>query len=187
MEVLNMLNAKYLILTNEKGQKQVQENDKVYGNAWFVSNIQWVADANEEIVALDSLSKNLAIIDNKFKKNIKESIQKDSLASIQLTNYAPNQIDYESNTQTTQLALFSEMYYPHGWKALIDGKEQEIICANYVLRALVVPKGKHRIVFKFEPEVVQKSALFSLVGYLLFLLIIVGWGVKIYLKSKDSD
>jgi len=187
MEVLNMLNTKYLILADEKGQKQVQANDQAYGNAWFAPNIQWVADANEEIIALDSLSKDLAIIDSQFKEKIPGTIQKDSLAHIQLKKYAPNQIDYESNAQSTQLALFSEMYYPHGWKAFIDGKEQEILRANYVLRALLIPEGKHQIIFKFEPEVVKKSALYSLVGYLLFILILVVWGVKVYLGSKGLN
>jgi hypothetical protein len=176
MEVLNMLNTKNLILVDEKGQKQVQINEDIYGNTWFATDIIWVNNANEEIKALDNLTKEKAILNIRNKTSLSTNIRKDTLASIKLKNYTANQINYQSESKSTQLALFSEMYYPHGWKAFIDGKEQQILQANYVLRALVVPRGKHEIIFKFEPEVVKKGGIISLFGYVIFLILLgFGW------------
>ena len=174
MEVLNMLNTKYLILADDKGRTQVQENTKAYGNAWFATDIQWVNNADEEIQALDSLSKDKAIILERYESIIPEIESKtDTTATIKLDTYQADKISYTSTSQTDLFAIFSEMYYPHGWKAFVDDTEQEIIPVNYVLRGLVVPEGKHKIVFKFEPEVVKKGGLFSLIGYLLFIGIVV--------------
>jgi len=177
MEVLNMLNTKYLILADEKGNQQVQENEESYGNAWFVSKIDWVQSPDEEIRGLDSITKSSAVLNEKFRDLVPENIWlQDSTATLKLEKYEANEIHYKSDSHIPQLALFSEMYYPHGWTALVDGKAYEIIRANYVLRALVLPEGTHDIVFTFEPEVVQKGAWFSLVGYLAFIaLIISGW------------
>ena len=172
-EVINMLNTKYLIIPNEKGELGIQKNEETYGNAWFANEILWTKTADEEIKALDSISKNKVVLNEQFKELITTIEEKDSTASIALTSYQPNEISYNSNTNKTQLAVFSEMYYPHGWKAFINGKESKIIQANYVLRALVVPKGKSEIIFKFEPEVVQKGATISLVAYLIFMLLAV--------------
>jgi len=176
-EVLNMLNTKYLILTDEKGTKQVQVNEENYGNAWFVSDITWVSSADEEIKALDSITKNRVVLNEKYQSSILENFWiQDSTATIGLEKYETNALYYKSNSHIPQLALFSEMYYPHGWKAFVDGKEHEILRSNYVLRALIIPEGTHEIVFKFEPEVVQKGAQYSLFGYLIFAtLVIIGW------------
>ncbi len=177
VEVLNMLNTKYLILADEKGNKQVQANEEAYGNAWFVSDVDWATSPDEEIRALDSISINRAVLNEKFRDYIPENFWlKDSTASIKLEKYEANALEYTSESHIPQLALFSEMYYPHGWKAFVDGKEHEILRANYVLRALIIPEGTHEIVFKFEPEVVQKGAWFSLLGYLVFgVLVVLGW------------
>ena len=179
MEVLNMLNTKYLILADEQGNLQVQKNEEAYGNAWFATDIQWVDSADEEIKALDSLSKDSAILRVNNKKLIPTNLATDSLASIRLVDYKANRISYTSDSQTEQLALFSEMYYPYGWVARVNDKEQEILRVNYVLRGLLLPKGKHEIVFSFEPEVVKKGGLYSLIGYLFFIgLLILGWFVR---------
>lgn len=184
MEVLNMLNTKYLMLSDEKGTKQVQINDEAFGNAWFASKIKWVSSADEEMQALDSITKNQIVLHEKYRESIPENNWLiDSTATIQLEKYQANKITYTSNSHIPQLALFSEMYYPHGWKAYVDGTQYEILRANYVLRALQIPEGTHEIVFKFEPEVVQKGASYSLVGYLLFVgLIITGWFFRKKLK-----
>lgn len=180
MEVLHMLNTKYLILADEKGNLQVQKNEEAYGNAWFVTDIQWVASADEEIKALDSLSKSQAILHEKYKNLIPENNwSTDTDASISLVSHQANKIVYSSLSQTDQLTVFSEIYYPHGWKAFVNGTEYEILRVNYVLRGLFIPKGKHEIVFKFEPEVVKKGGLYSLIGYLLFVgLLILGWFIR---------
>ena len=184
VEVLSMLNTKYFILDDENGNKQVQENYKAYGNSWFVSDIKWVNSADAEIKALDSLTKNKAVLNEKYREFVpKNSWLIDSTATIILEKYQANQIRYTSNSQLPQLALFSEMYYPYGWKAYIDGEEFEILQANYVLRALVLPEGKHDIIFKFEPEVVRKGGLYSLTGYLSFIgLLVFGWFFRKKLK-----
>jgi len=177
MEVLNMLHTKYLILSNENGEKAIQLNEESYGHAWFPSEIKWVKSANEEIKALDSLNKNTAILRQSYKDLVKATTWMiDTTASIKLTKYSPNEINYKSESHLPQLALFSEMYYPYGWKAFVDGKEFEIMRANYVLRALFLPEGTHEIVFKFEPKVVQKGAWISLIGYFIFIILaIIGW------------
>ncbi len=188
IEVLNMLNTKYLILGNDKGEVQVQENPDSYGNAWFVNTIKWVKSADEAMLALDSIHKNTAVLDETYKNSIPKTIwMVDSTASIKLKDYKPNKITYQSTSHIPQLALFSEMYYPYGWKAFVDGKEFEILRANYVLRALLLPEGTHKIVFKFEPEVVQKGARISLLSYLFFIVLVVLGGFLMYKKVKRSN
>ena len=172
-EVINMLHTKYLIIPNEKGELGIQKNKETYGNAWFANEIIWTKTADEEIRALDSISKNKVVLNEQFKELVTTIEEKDTTASIALTSYQPNEIKYNSNTDKTQLAVFSEMYYPYGWKAFINEKETKIMRANYVLRALVVPKGKSEIIFRFEPEVVQKGATISLVAYIIFILLAV--------------
>jgi uncharacterized membrane protein YfhO len=186
IEVLNMLHAKYLILGNDKGQTQVQENPDTYGNAWFVNSVKWVTSADEELQALDSLEKNKAVLNEKYKPLIPENLWMiDTTATIQLTKYQPNEVHYHSKSHIPQLTLFSEMYYPYGWKAFVDGKEYEILRANYVLRALVLPEGAHDIVFKFEPDVVKKGGKISLISYLVFLVILL-MGIFFIFKKKKK-
>ncbi len=183
-EVLNMLNTKYLILANDKGETQVQVNAESYGNAWFVTDVKWVNSANDEIIALDSLTQNIAILRNSYKDLVsKNTWAIDSTATIKLIKYSPNEVTYQSNSKIQQLALFSEMYYSKGWKAYVDTNEIEILRANYVLRALVLLEGKHTIIFKFEPDIVQKGAWISLVGYMIFILLsLIGWIFKKQIK-----
>ncbi|NUM88462.1 MAG: YfhO family protein, partial [Bdellovibrionales bacterium] len=153
IQVLNMLNVKYVIQTTEEGQPIPLQNPNANGNAWFVSNIKTVKNADEEIRALDSLdTKNEAVVDKEFMKSVSsKSFVKDSLATITLEEYKPNYLKYTSQNTNKGLAIFSEIYYPKGWKITIDGKEAEQIRANYVLRALEIPAVKHTIEFKFEP------------------------------------
>ena len=184
-EVLNMLNTKYFILENDKGEIKVQVNNEIYGNAWFVNDIKWVTSANDEIKSLDALTNNTAIIRNTFKDLIPtNSKQIDSTATISLTQYSPDEIKYKSNSKIPQVALFSEMFYPYGWKAFVDGNETEIVRANYVLRAISLPKGSHDIILKFDPEVVKKAGMISLMGYLtLIILVLIG----LFLKFRNLN
>ena len=112
--------------------------------------------------------------------------KKDSLSSIQLTSYKPNQLKYVSNNSSEGFAVFSEMYYKNGWKATIDGKEAEILNVNYVLRGLQIPAGKHTIEFKFEPEVVKTGSTIALMSSIGMLLLI-GAGVYFERKKKIQD
>jgi hypothetical protein len=156
MECYNMLNAKYFILQDSTNNKFVQQNVNANGNAWFVSNVKWVANADEEITSLSNFnSKETAITDKRFESELAGfTPQKDSSASIKLNAYQPNKLVYESKSSLDQLAVFSEIYYEKGWNAYIDGNLVPHFRVNYVLRALKVPAGNHNIEFRFEPTVI---------------------------------
>ncbi len=175
--VLNMLNTKYIIFPDKQGVPRLQKNRDANGNAWFVNEVAFVNTADEEIRALDSLNtKQKAIVNKKFKELLpKTNFKVDSLATIKLVSYQPNEMKYKSTTTSTQLAVFSDMYYKNGWNAYIDGIKAPIIRVNYVLRALVVPKGKHEIVFRFEPTVIKKGNTITLISYAFLVLIPLGW------------
>ena len=184
IEVLNMLNTKYIIFPDENNQANAQLNDGANGNAWFVDEFIMVNSADEEIKALDSLdTKRTAIVHADFQNEIQNfTFQKDSTATITLVNYQANALSYESNASTDQLAVFSEMYYKNGWNAYVDGELTPHFRVNYVLRAMILPKGSHEITFKFEPEVIETGNTIVLVSYFLMLLIPVGW----YFKEKKN-
>ena len=178
IQVLNMLNVKYVIQTTDEGQPIPLQNPEANGNAWFVEKIKFVKSADEEMKSLDSLdTKNVAVINTLAEggQDFKgaESISKDSTATIKLESYKPNQLVYTSNNSKNGFGVFSENFYKNGWKATIDGKEVKIYRVNYVLRGIEIPAGKHTIEFKFEPEVVKKGSsivLFSSIGMVLLLL-----------------
>lgn len=186
VRVLNMLNVKYVIQSDENGQKIALANPAANGNAWFVENVKLVKSANEEMKALDSLEnkKEVVLVNNhKSVASLPLKFTKDSLSTIHLVAYKPNQLKYSSNNTNEGFAVFSEMYYQNGWKAMIDGKEAPVYRVNYVLRGLQIPAGKHTIEFKFEPEVVKTGstlALFSSIG----MLILIGAGVYLERKKK---
>jgi len=164
VKVLNMLNVKYVIQQDEEGRSFPATNPEANGNAWFVDKLKKVASADEEIMALDSLNVKTEAVFNatKFPKVSRFNFLHDSLATITLKDYEPNHLTYESSNKNKGLAVFSEMYYGHGWNATIDGKPAEHFKANYVLRAMEVPAGKHTIEFKFEPEVVETGSKIAL-------------------------
>lgn len=174
--MLNMLNVKYIIQQSQNGVYPAR-NPYANGNAWFVKALLTVDNADVEMKALDSLNvKTEAVVDVSEFGNLahNKSFSVDSLANITLKKYKPNHLVYTSNNNNDGLAVFSEMYYPHGWKVTIDGVAAESFRVNYVLRALHVPAGKHTIEFKFEPEVIQKGSSIVLAGSLLLALIFIG-------------
>ena len=178
MQVLNMLNTKYFIVGNDKGEKQAQLNPDANGNAWFVDNVKVVNSTNEEMLALDSLkTKEVAVYAKSLikQKEIKFPQEKDSTATIALLNYDVTTLTYQSKTAKEQFAVFSEIYYKDGWNAYVDGKLTPHFRVNYVLRGMIVPAGKHTIEFKFEPKVIQQGKIISLSSYGLLLLITLGW------------
>jgi hypothetical protein len=181
MEVLDMLNTKYLLFPDDKGETQVQLNDASNGNAWFVENLRFVASENEEMQALDSLdSKNTAVLnDTEFETQfkLKETLkyERDSIATIQLTNYDVTKLVYQTDATKEQFAVFSEIYYKDGWNAYIDGVLTPHFRVNYVLRGMEIPAGVHQVVFQFVPSVIKKGKLISLIAYGLLLLLPVGW------------
>lgn len=180
MEVLNMLNTKYFIISDE----QFQENPEANGNAWFVNSLKKVSSANEEIMALDSLrTKTEAVINSKEFKIVTDTFQKDSAASINLVKKDLTELVYETNTNTEQFAVFSEIYYKDGWNAYIDGESVPYYRVNYVLRAMEIPAGKHTVTFKYEPTVIKTGSLLSMFCYALLLIIPIGWFV---MKKRRS-
>ena len=177
MEVLNMLNTKYFIGTSENEEKGYEINVNANGNVWFVRTLKMVSTANDEIFALDSVNTKLeAVVNtNHFNDELEPTYKTDSAATIKLTSYKANELKYESNSVENQFAVFSEMYYKNGWNAYIDGVLQPHYRVNYVLRGMLIPKGKHNIVFKFEPEVIAKGGKITLVSYSLFIIVVGGW------------
>ncbi|KAA6332184.1 hypothetical protein EZS27_019277, partial [termite gut metagenome] len=152
--VLNMLNTKYFIFPDEGENTIPLENPYAYGNAWFVDNIEYVNTANEEIDALHTISPaRTAVVDIHFKDELKgaTSIQRDTAATIRLATYSPNRLVYETSSSTDGIAVFSEIYYPD-WKATIDGTPIDIARADYILRAMHIPAGKHTVEMWFRPK-----------------------------------
>lgn len=186
LEVLNFMNVKYVIQTNEKGEEFVIPNKYANGNAWFVSEVKSVQSADEEMRAIDSFpSHKMAIINAKqFPEGAKKlQFAVDSLQSnIKLVKSQPNHLEYVSQNPNEGLAVFSEIYYPKGWIATIDGKEAPIFRADYTLRALNIPAGKHKIEFKFEPEVVKTGGTLALASSVLIVLLA---GGALFFESKN--
>lgn len=184
LETLNFLNVKYLIQTDKDGKEFPIANPEANGNAWFVSQLKLVHSADEEMKALDQFdSKNVAVVNAKEFEIKKTAFAKDNSATITLDSYQPNDLKYTSVNTNEGLAVFSEMYYKNGWNAYIDGKKVEYIQADYVLRALPIPAGKHSVEFKFEPQVVQTGSTITLVSSIGILLLLMG---GIYLERKKS-
>jgi hypothetical protein len=154
MEVLNMLNTKYFIMRSEQGP-QVQRNPMALGNAWFVSDVKMVDNADAELGALNDTAfsaRTLAVVDNRFADQLAGlTVSADSTAAIALESYAPNHLVYGYTASKPGLAVFSEIYFANGWNAYVDGELQPHFRANYVLRAMKLPEGQHSVEFKFEP------------------------------------
>ena len=176
-QVLNMLNTKYIIGANEKGEIGYELNAGANGNAWFVNKLAIVKNANEEISALDTLNtKTTALIESDLiSDDLKMQYPLDSTATIKLTLYKANELIYESNTAQNQFAVFSEMYYKNGWNVYVDGKLTPHFRVNYVLRGMEIPAGIHKIEFKFEPVVIKTGNTITLVSYFFLILIPIGW------------
>ena len=166
--ILNMLNTKYVITNPDEG---ALFNPMSQGNAWYVSNIKSVKTADEEIQALGDSSIDLrttAVIHKEF-KNIKVPENIDS-AKISLTKYGLNHLVYDAYSEFAGPVVFSEIYYPEGWNCYIDGKKVDDFRANYILRGVMVPAGKHKIEWKFEPKSMETGSLISGIGSALLIL-----------------
>ena len=184
MPVLGMLNTRFVIVSPQIPAK----NNYALGNAWFVDRIRWAANANEELEALGTLQPGTeAVIDKRFQDQVPglpatltPSSQPDVL---QLVEYKPNYLKYTAEANQNRLAIFSEIFYPYGWKSYIDGKETPHIRADYTLRAMVIPAGKHTVEFRFAPKSLKTGQLISLIGSLLVLLVLAG-AVAVEVKKK---
>ncbi len=173
MAVLNMLNTKYFITKGPNSQPEARYNPDALGHAWIVNNYKLVDNADQEIAALDNFKPaKTAIIDKRFAGQLEGYMPgADSSASIELTHYQPNELAYDYSAPKEELVVFSEIYYPKGWDVYVDGKKMPYLRADYVLRAMVVPAGKHKIVWKFEPAVYYTGGIIALVASIIILLI----------------
>ena len=183
--ILNMMNVKYIMTQRDGGGPVAQRNPYANGAAWFVENVIFANNADEEIVNLDSLNtKKTAVIHKDFKQYVPTAaVVRDTLATIDLVKHEPEHIIYETSATSSQLTLFSEIYYPKGWNAYIDGKLTPHYRANYVLRAMTVPEGNHKVEFKFEPTVVKTGSTISLITAILLFFLVLGGGYFLYRKN----
>jgi hypothetical protein len=168
---LNMLNTKYIVV--DPSAKAIR-NTNANGPAWFVQSIDLAKNANEEMTKLTNCdTKKKAIVHQEFKALV-SGIKADSTATIRQTRYATTELSYASKSKTDQLAVFSEIYYPEGWNCYVDGKQTETLRANYILRAVKIPKGSHQIEWKFEPKAFQTGSKLSFAGSSLLILACIG-------------
>ncbi|MFY8036684.1 MAG: YfhO family protein, partial [Cyclobacteriaceae bacterium] len=182
--VINMLNTKYVVYGPEAAN--VIPNPNANGAAWFVKEVVPVNSPTEELKKTETIdTKQTAVIDqSKFATSLFEGISLDSANTIQLVEFKPSYLKYETESTTDGLAVFSEIYYPKGWHALIDGKETTLLRANYVLRALKIPQGKHVVEFKFEPKPYLIGNKVTLASSWLVLITFLGC-LGLFLKSKN--
>lgn len=181
--VLNMLNAKYFIVPLQANQTVAIENPYVYGNAWFVDKVTYVKNANEELDALGKLNlRHEAVADARFQSQLGESKNQDSTSIVKLTAYEPNQLTYDVRSATGGIVVFSEIFYPE-WTATVDEKPVEIGRVDYVLRALNVDKGHHKVVLTFDPKSVKQTETVAYLSYGVLLLVVL---FAVYFKRKED-
>ena len=184
--VLNMLNARYIV-----GGGQLYTNDRALGNAWFIDNIRYVDNANDELNALTALAPEYeAVADKSMAAILGNAAPGDSTDVIVETSYAPDRLTYKSTSSTPRVAVFSEIYFPWGWEATIDGKPAEIGRVNYVLRAMAIPAGTHEITMTFDPASVHTTVTIATVAIMVIYLLAISAiicsmsGIK---KDKDNE
>ena len=178
--VLNMLNTKYFIFPLQGGQTVPLPNPYALGNAWFVDEVKYVGNANEEIEAIHGLEPSqVAVVDKKFESVVK-SVPSDSAATIELVAYEPNYLKYEVNSEKGGTVVFSEIYYP-GWQSTVDGEEVPHGRADYILRAMNIPAGKHVVEFRFDPKSLHLTETIAFVALGLLAL----WAaVLVFMRIK---
>lgn len=187
INVLNMLNTKYFV----SGDAEYMLNPDANGNAWIVDDIDYVDNANEEMSALDSLdTKRKAVADKAFASVLGQASPKTPGDTIFETKYAPNRINYRVHSAKGGVAVFSEIYFPWGWTATIDGSETPIGRVDYVLRAIRVPAGDHNIQFEFDPKSIRVTENVSIASiiiiYILCAAAMAATGFAIARKRKEK-
>jgi hypothetical protein len=184
--VLNMLNTKYFIFPLQGGQTVPLQNPYTYGNAWFVDKLQYVKNANEEILTVGRIDlRHEAVADAKFKEQLGEAVEQDTASIVSITAYEPNQLKYDVNSGKGGVIVFSEIYYP-GWTATVDGEPVELGRVNYILRALNVKPGKHEVVLSFFPKSVDTTESIAYTAYGILILVILGALYMEYRRRRKS-
>ena len=184
--VLNMLNAKYFIFPLEGGQTVPIQNPYVYGNAWFVDQLSYVDNANQEIDDLGHINlRHQAVADKKFQAQLGEAVVQDTASVAVITAYEPNRLTYDVNSGKGGVLVFSEIYYP-GWTATVDGEPVELGRVDYVLRAINVKPGRHEVVLSFFPKSVNTTETVAYVAYVALFLILLGAGYMEYRRREGE-
>ena len=175
MGPLHMLNVRYLIREAKEGA-YAQPNPGALGNAWFPEKINIVPDANAELLGLDDLDfRKEALVHVSFSERItKKEFARDATAMIALVSEQPNHLSYEFTANTERFTVFSEAYFEKGWNAYVDGALTPHFRANYMLRGMLIPAGKHTVEFKFEPTVVKTGSSITLLTSALLGLLLIG-------------
>ena len=183
MQVLNMLNAKYIITQNG-----LQVNPEVMGPAWFVDSLVWAPTADEEIAALNNINvQKETVVNERFKNEVGEFDKSSPEDSVSLVSYEPDQLVYHTNTQGNRLLVFSEIYYPD-WTVTIDGKPADYVEANYALRAMTIPGGSHEIEFTFKPSYFTQANSLSMAFYYIIMAMVVALvGYSLYREVKKAQ
>lgn len=184
LNISNMLNAQYLIIDPNS---QALANPNAYGNAWFVKGIEFAETADDEIEALYTLNTATdAVVHREFESLVPVGLVPDSSATITLTNYEPNHLEYTASCTQEQLAVFSEIWYPEGWQAYIDGGAVDHVRTNYVLRALTIPPGEHKIEFVFAPDIYETGQTLSAAGSAVLMIFVIGGALLAWRRREKT-
>lgn len=182
--VLNMLNARYFILPLQDGQTVPVQNPYVYGPAWYVDKLTYVDNANAEIERVGKMDiRHEAVADKRFEAQLKTAVKQDSTSVVKLTSYMSDRLTYDVNSSKGGVIVFSEVYYP-GWTATVDGQPVELGRVNYLLRAVNVAPGKHKIELAFHPKSVTTTETIAYVAYAVLLLAILLLAYIEYRKKR---
>ena len=175
LSVVSMLNAKYIITQGEDGRETPMRNPGALGNAWYASSLSLASTPNDECSALGKVDlSSTIVVGDDFKQFVSGFKPAAEGSSIRLTSYAPDVLTYQSQSTADGTVVFSEIYYPYGWKAYIDGKPAEIFRANYLLRAMNIPAGQHDIRMEFRPDSVRKGNTIATIFIVIMYAVIVG-------------
>lgn len=191
LEVISMLNAKYIITQGDDGRETPMRNPGALGNAWYASLLSLASTPNDECSALGKVDlSSTIVVGDDFKQYVSGFKPAAEGSSINLTSYAPDVLTYQSQSTADGTVVFSEIYYPYGWKAYIDGKPAEIFRANYLLRAMNIPAGQHEIRMEFRPDSVRKgntiASIFIVMMYAIVLGLIAGTLIKRGRQRKSA-
>ncbi len=185
--VLNMLNAKYFIMPLQSGQTVPVQNPYVYGNAWIVDRVNYVDNANQELDMVGKLSlRHEAVADRKFADVLGQSQKQDSTSVVKLTSYDANKLTYDVSTAAGGVVVFSEIYYP-GWTATVDGQPVEVGRVNYVLRAINVKPGNHKVELSFFPKSVDTTETIAYTAYAVLALVVIVLVLLEWRRRKNGE
>ena len=186
--VLNMLNTRYIIQPLDGGRETVVRNPGALGNAWFISEVKWVDNADEEMAAITDFDPAFtAVADRKFAREIGDKVVAPAAGdTIYETAYKPDELTYRYRSQNGGLAVFSEIYFPWGWQVTVDGQPIEMGRVNYVLRAVNLPAGEHEVIFRFDPKSVHTTETIAYISLILIFASFVWIGVSAWRKRKLS-